>query len=51
MNADLNVPLSDEELDELDKFLMSDATNEEAMDISMLDGLPPLLNPLRKAPR
>jgi uncharacterized protein len=38
MNADLNVPLSDEELDELDKFLMSDITNEEAMDISMLDG-------------
>lgn len=38
MNADLNVPLSDAELDELDRFLMSDATNEEAMDISMLDG-------------
>ena len=35
MNADLNVLLSDEELDELDKFLMSDITNEEAMDISM----------------
>lgn len=38
MNADLNVPLSDEELDELDRFLMSDAVNEEALDISMLDG-------------
>lgn len=38
MNADLNIPLSDEELDELDKFLMSGATNDESMDISMLDG-------------
>ena len=37
MNADLNIPLSDEELDELDKFLMSGATNDESMDISMLD--------------
>lgn len=31
-------PLTDEELDELDRFLMSDATGEDAMDISMLDG-------------
>jgi uncharacterized protein len=31
-------PLTDEELKELDAFLLSDATNEEAMDISMLDG-------------
>ena len=38
MNDDLNAPLSDEELDELDRFLMSDAANEEALDISMLDG-------------
>jgi len=38
MNADLNIPLSDDELDELDRFLMSDATNEESMDIAMLDG-------------
>jgi uncharacterized protein len=38
VNADLNAPLSDEELEELDQFLMSDATNEGAMDISMLDG-------------
>lgn len=43
MNADLNAPLSDAELDELDRFLMSDATNEEAMDISMLDGFPTAL--------
>lgn len=38
MNTDLNVPLSDTELDELDQFLMSDATREESMDIAMLDG-------------
>lgn len=38
MNADLNVPLSEEEIEELDDFLMSDATHEDAMDISMLDG-------------
>jgi uncharacterized protein len=38
MNADLNIPLSDEELEELDQFLMSDATREESMDIAMLDG-------------
>lgn len=31
-------PLSDDELEELDQFLMSDATRDEAMDISMLDG-------------
>jgi uncharacterized protein len=31
-------PLTDDELDELDQFLMSDATGEDAMDISMLDG-------------
>jgi uncharacterized protein len=31
-------PLTDEELEELDQFLLSDATGEEAMDISMLDG-------------
>jgi uncharacterized protein len=36
MNPDL--PLSDEELDELDQFLISDATPEECMDIAMLDG-------------
>lgn len=32
------IPLADEELKELEDFLMSDATGEEAMDISMLDG-------------
>lgn len=36
MNPDQ--PLSDEELDELDQFLMSDDTPEECMDIAMLDG-------------
>jgi uncharacterized protein len=35
---DLATPLTDEELDELENFLDSDATSEEAMDISMLDG-------------
>jgi uncharacterized protein len=35
---DLANPLTDEELDELDDFLMSEATGEDAMDISMLDG-------------
>ena len=35
---DLEGPLSEEELDELDEFLMSDATPEDCMDISMLDG-------------
>jgi uncharacterized protein len=38
MDTDLNIPLSDAELDELDAFLLSDATDDEAMDISMLDG-------------
>ncbi len=35
---DLSQPLSDAEFDELDQFLISDATPEECMDISMLDG-------------
>ena len=35
---DIANPLTDEELDELDEFLMSEATGEDAMDISMLDG-------------
>ena len=35
---DLTNPLTDEELDELGDFLMSDATGEGALDISMLDG-------------
>jgi uncharacterized protein len=35
----LNDPLTDAEFDELDQFLLSDATPEACMDISMLDGL------------
>lgn len=33
-----DAPLSDEELDELEQFLISDTTPEECMDIAMLDG-------------
>lgn len=36
---ELNTPLSEAELAELDAFLMSEAVGEEAMDIPMLDGL------------
>ena len=35
---DIDGPLTEEELDELDQFLMSDETPEDCMDISMLDG-------------
>lgn len=35
---ELTGPLADEELDELGDFLMSSATGDESMDISMLDG-------------
>jgi uncharacterized protein len=35
---DLSQPLSDDEFDELDRFLVSEGTPEECMDISMLDG-------------
>ena len=35
---DLSEPLTDDEFDELDEFLASDATPEDCMDISMLDG-------------
>lgn len=35
---DLSEPLSDDELDELEDFLSSEAAGEEAMDLSMLDG-------------
>ncbi len=35
---DSDGPLSEEELDELDNFLMSEASPEDCMDISMLDG-------------
>jgi uncharacterized protein len=31
-------PLSDDEMDELDQFLMSDATSDETMILDMLDG-------------
>lgn len=34
----LSTPLSDHEYEDLNEFLMSDATGEECMDISMLDG-------------
>lgn len=34
----LNEPLSDQEIAELDQFLMSDATPEESMSINELDG-------------
>jgi uncharacterized protein len=34
----LSAPLTDAEFDELDQFLMSDATPAKSMDISMLDG-------------
>jgi hypothetical protein len=40
MAMDPHDPLTDEELEVLDQCLLSDATHEEAMDISMLDGLP-----------
>lgn len=35
---DLNTLLTDEELEELEQFLMSDATPEECMDLAMMDG-------------
>lgn len=35
---DLKEPLSDQEFEELEAFLMSDATGDESMDISTLDG-------------
>jgi uncharacterized protein len=34
----LEAPLSDAEIDELDAFLISDATSDECMDIITLDG-------------
>ncbi len=34
----LMAPLSDEEIEELDQFLLSDATSDEAMMLDMLDG-------------
>lgn len=35
---DPDLPLDEDELDELDAFLRSDAVGEDAMDVSMLDG-------------
>jgi uncharacterized protein len=34
----LRIPLSDEEIDELDQFLLSDAVSDDAMLLDMLDG-------------
>jgi uncharacterized protein len=38
MSAKLSTPLSDEELDELDQFLLSEAVSDEAMTLDTLDG-------------
>ena len=38
MTAKLSIPLSDEELEELDQFLMSEAVSDEAMVLDTLDG-------------
>ena len=38
MIAKLSTPLSDEELDELDQFLLSEAVSDEAMTLDTLDG-------------
>jgi yecA family protein len=38
MNVIPNSPLSNEEIRELDAFLMSDATPDECMDVVTLDG-------------
>jgi len=38
MTAKLSTPLSDEELDELDRFLMSEAVSDDAMLLDTLDG-------------
>jgi uncharacterized protein YecA (UPF0149 family) len=35
---DPELPLDEDELDELDDFLRSEAVGEDAMDVSMLDG-------------
>ena len=35
---DTELPLDEDELDELDDFLRSEAVGEDAMDVSMLDG-------------
>jgi hypothetical protein len=38
MGMTLDAPLSDQEIDELEAFLESDATPREYMDITALDG-------------
>ena len=38
MTAKLTTPLSDEELEELDQFLLSEAVSDEAMLLDTLDG-------------
>jgi uncharacterized protein len=38
MNVILDTPLSNEEIDELDAFLMSDGTPDNCMSIVTLDG-------------
>ncbi|CAK0782046.1 conserved hypothetical protein [Gammaproteobacteria bacterium] len=38
MNLNLSQPLSEDEFDELDQFLLSDMTPDACMDLSMIDG-------------
>jgi hypothetical protein len=38
MNVILDTPLSNEEIDEIDAFLLSDATPDDCMDIVTIDG-------------
>ncbi len=38
MSAELSTPLSDEELEELEQFLLSEAVSDEAMVLDTLDG-------------
>lgn len=41
-NSGQLLPLSQEEMDELDDFLMSDITSDETMALDVLDGLYPV---------
>jgi hypothetical protein len=45
MGMTLDTPLSDQEIDELEAFLESDATPREYMDITALDGFSPVIRP------
>ena len=38
MTAKISAPLSDDEIEELDRFLLSEATSDETMLLDMLDG-------------